>query len=154
MDARKIIDLITRDKDKDRSPYSLSILEIAAAVAVSLVIWIDLNEGKLSPREIEVFLWPLIAVQFIAVVSLLRFVRNDVLAFSRISHLMLAWPLLTLPAFLLSDMTICNVYIMGFPAAIFSMLITRKMGAGEWVAVLVNGIWLFWLAMSFIATFD
>jgi len=110
MELHKLVKLITMGKG--RSPLTLSILEIATAILVSIVTWSGLHYSlwNLEPfgyygqgqetfplwfvngrQELfSRFAWPMAVILSVSAVSLIRGIRNDVCHFSRLGHFALA----------------------------------------------------------------
>ncbi len=148
---------------KDRPPLTLSFLEISFAVLVGLVTLLYLRTSLWgqqpypwnypSPDAIPTwftngrdelfgtFALPITAIMALSAISLLRAIRNDVRGFSRLGHIAMASPLLSLPfAGVLSPIT--DIVAIILTAATVLWTFGTGKNKGNLVAPILIILWL------------
>jgi len=160
--------------DNQRSPFSLSKMEILAAALAAILTWFGLrfilyytlpfpcNEpsppdctyngswANLGHPLFSSFALPMMFILSASAIFLVRGIRKDVCYFSSIGHYALAWPLISFP--LLNILSFFSLYCLpigiglAFIAAIKSIVTRRNWG--DLIALPLSVAW-FWFAFVY-----
>jgi hypothetical protein len=155
--------------DINRSPFTISIIEIVLAILVGLVTWFGLRKyiqstlpfpctsSSVDYISSEEYSWqflgyplfstyalPLIFFLTISTIFLVRAIRRNDLHFSVIGNLALSWPIFSFLGFLLFNTFSLVFFPIGLALSIIAMMdsVMTKRLKWDWLSIPFNLAWL------------